>query len=107
MVACRSDFIISALGCQVLSFSESSVKSFVNLLQTFISKVRVNLRRGNGGMPEDFLDRTQIRARGQKIGRHGMAQGVWGDVMGNARQSSVFFNQTLNRTGSERRIVIN
>ena len=48
----------------------------MNVPQTLVGDVGVDLGRGDVFMPQKLLDTSQVGAAGQKVGRVGMAQGV-------------------------------
>ena len=52
----------------------------VNFLQPPGGDVRVNFRRADGRMPQQFLDYAQVRPVLEKMGRKTMPQHVRGDV---------------------------
>ena len=50
-----------------------------------MSKVGVNLRGGDLGVPEHFLNRPQIGATFNQVGGKTVPECVWADILPNAR----------------------
>ena len=48
----------------------------VQLLHALAGNVRINLRGGDVGMPQEHLHHAQIRAVVEQVGSEGVAQGV-------------------------------
>ena len=62
----------------------------VGLLQVGARDVRVDLGRGERGVPQELLDGHEVGPRAQQMGREGVAQGVRrdGGAFGEPRQGS-------------------
>lgn len=72
----------------------------MNFFQPLVGKMRVNLGCRDGGMSQNFLNRAQVRACGEKVGRHGMPQGVRGSTRGDANSFGILFYESLDGAGS-------
>ncbi len=57
----------------------------MNVGKGSIGKVRINLRRGDLGMPQKHLHRAQIRAALEKISGKGVTQAMGRYLFGDAR----------------------
>ena len=57
------------------------MKLLVDLLQSPVVDVGINLGGGNVGVPEKFLDHPQISSVLEEVGGKGVAQEVWVDVL--------------------------
>ena len=78
--ACRSRVSLSvqSLRCGKLS---TWVRRTVHFPQRRNGDLRVNLRRLNRGVPQEFLDITHARPAFQQVRRKGMSQGMRGDLL--------------------------
>lgn len=61
--------------------SRPGMKSLVDLLQSPVVDVGINLGGGNIGVPEKFLDHPQISSVLEEVGGKGVAQEVRIDVL--------------------------
>ena len=60
------------------------MKSLVHFFELFVRHVGINLRRGDGRVPEHFLNRADVGAVLDEVGRERMAQGMRMDVFYNS-----------------------
>jgi len=74
----------------------AAVKLAVNVAQTLVSHVGVDLRGHDTAVPQKFLDGAQIRALRQKIGGHGVAQSVRRGKQRHIGANRAVFHHSLN-----------
>ena len=75
----------------------------MNFAEPVASDVRVNLRRADIGVTEQFLDHPQICAMLQQMRRKAVPQHVWRDVALHARAANAIFDMQPQRYGLKRR----
>jgi hypothetical protein len=73
----------------------------MDVAQTFIGHVSVDLGGHNTAMPQKFLNGAQIRSLRQKIGGHGMAQGVRRGKQRHIGANRAYFHHSFNRPGGQ------
>ena len=61
------------------------VESLMDLAESRVGNVRVDLRRGNGRMPEELLYGANVGPVGKKRGSEGVAEGVGRNVFYDSR----------------------
>src|SRR2546426_4203710 len=79
------------------------MKLVVCLLQSPLVNVRVDLGRGDVGVPKHLLDHTQIATVFQEVRGETMAKRVRRDVLGDTRGARIFLNEMPNRLATELR----
>src|SRR6185436_5882489 len=77
------------------------MSSIVSLRQVLEVQVRVNLRRGNAGMPQHLLHRAQVAARLQHVRGERVPQDVGMDVRREATLERPALRPLLHRTRAE------
>ncbi len=86
--------------------SRARMKFFVNLAQTVSRDVRVNLRRADVRVAEQFLDHAQIRAVLQKMRRKTVTHHVRRHVALDSGAADAIFYVQPKRDGRERRAAL-
>lgn len=66
-----------------------------------IGNVSVDLGRADIRVPKQRLDRADVGAVDKKVGRERVAQGMRGNMFGDAGEFGVFFDDALDRAGGE------
>jgi len=74
----------------------------VELLQFLQGNVGVDLRTGQTGMSQQFLNRTQVRASPQKVGGKRVAQSMGGALPMDSRLLKAFVKDAPHRSCAER-----
>ena len=54
--------------------------------------VRVDLGRGEARVTKEFLDRPQVRSVVKEMGGEGVAEFVWGQVLGQFCRAKIFLD---------------
>ena len=70
---------------------------FVDVVQTFVGDMRVDLRGGNVGVAEHGLDGAQVGAVLQEVGGKAVAYNMRGHFARDARFDCVVFDDSLDR----------
>ena len=65
------------------------VGGIVGVTQAFLGDVGVDLGGGEGGVPQEGLDASQVGSIVEQVGGEGVSQLVGGDVEGNVGQGEV------------------
>lgn len=77
------------------------MKLFVDFAEVRVSDVSVNLGGANVGVAKHSLDAAEVGAVHQEVGGEGVAEGVRGDVFGDAGGSCVVVDDALDGAGGE------
>ena len=77
------------------------MKFLVDVAEMKIGDVSVNLGGGNIGVAEHSLNGTEVCAVHKKVGGETVAEGVGGDVFGDAGKASVFLDNAFNRASRD------
>ena len=72
----------------------------MHFLQTRLVDVRVDLRCGDAGVAQHFLDLPQIGSAGKQMRGETMPHGVGTDIASDSCDMSILFNQFPNRLAS-------
>src|SRR5215468_10346232 len=84
-----------------MDLSLTRVRAAVNLKQSLGVDAGIDLRRRERGMAEQFLDRAQIAATGQKVGGKGMPERVRRGAVGQAERAAQPRHCELNDAGAQ------
>lgn len=85
-------------------FPPFPMKRLVDFFELLIRHMGINLCRGDGRMPEHFLNGANVGATLDEIGRKRMAQSVRMNVFHDSGLGRVKFHNPLNRPGSDPQI---
>ncbi len=77
------------------------MKAAMDLFQPRLIDVSVNLRSGEAGMAQHFLNRTQVGAVGEQVCRKGMAQEMRPDFLLQARELGHFLHDLPDARGRQ------
>lgn len=69
----------------------------VSLEQLIHRDMSVALRRAQAGVPQKLLNRTQVGAAFQHVGRAGVTQSVWVQVRAPGAKSTITTDESLHR----------
>ena len=72
------------------------MEAIVDFLQSRLIDVRVDLRRGNAGMAEHFLDLAQVGSAGEQMGRETVSHRVGTDRLGGSNANGVLLDEFPN-----------
>src|SRR5262245_47754979 len=74
-----------------------AVEPLVNITQTLVGDVRVDLRRRNTAVAEELLDASQIGAAREQVRCIAVAQGMWRHALAQPGSAGVPGNHQLDR----------
>lgn len=77
------------------------METFVNGLEALLIHVGVDLRRGDIGVSQEFLNDTEVGPVFEKMGREGMPEKVGIDVLGDPGLFRPFLDDLANAVGRE------
>lgn len=77
----------------------------MDLLEVGVGDVGVDLGGGDVGVAEEGLDGAEVGAVHEEIGGEAVAKGVGADVLGDAGEAGVFFDNALDGAGGEPTVV--
>lgn len=81
------------------------VELFVDFFEVLVGNVGVNLGSGDVGVSEHGLDGADVGAVHEEVGGEAMAQGMWGNVFGDAGHFGVFLDDAFDGTRGETAVV--
>ena len=77
------------------------VEAGVDLFEMLVGDVGVDLGGGDVGVAEQGLDGAEVGAVHEKVGSEAVAEGVGGNMLGDAGGACVFLDDALNGAGGE------
>lgn len=77
----------------------------MDLFEVLVGDVGVDLGGGDVGVAEHGLDGADVGAVHEEVGGEAVAEGVGGDVFGDASEFGVFLDDALDGTGGEAAVV--
>ena len=81
------------------------VEFLVDFAEVLVGDVGVDLGGADVGVAEEGLDGADVGAVVEEVGGEGVAEGVGGDVFGDAGEFGVFFYEALDGAGGEAAVV--
>ena len=73
----------------------------IGITKAFLGDVSIDLRRREGGMPEESLHTPQICSGVEEVCGEGVSQLVWSHVEGDVGQGEVLLEQVVDGAGGE------
>ena len=73
----------------------------MDFFEVLVGDVSVDLGGGDVGVAEHGLDGAEVGAIHEKVGSEAVAEGVWGNVLGDTGHFGVFLDDTLDGARSE------
>lgn len=71
-----------------------------------VTDVSIDLGSGDGGVSQESLNRADIGAVSQEIGREGMTEGMRGNFFGNASFGGVISDDALDTSRGKAQIIL-
>lgn len=83
----------------------AGVELFMDFAEVVVGDVGVDLGGRDVGVAEEGLDGAKVGAVHKEVGGEGVAQGVGGDVFGDAGGAGAGFDDALDRAGREAAVI--
>lgn len=81
------------------------MEAIVDFFKMRVGNVSIDLGGGDIGVAKHGLDGAQVGAVHEKVGSEAVAEGVWGNVLGDAGHFGVFLDDALNRASGEPAVI--